>query len=67
MPIHEYQCQKCGYTTEKIFLNSRPIAATIQCPVCKEQGKKSIAKKIMSKISFGRVNGYNYKNGYSKS
>lgn len=65
MPIFEFQCSKCGYIFEEILLKSDPHKISSHCPVCKEQGKVSIAKKILSRTSFV-VNGYNAKNGYSK-
>jgi len=65
MPIREFQCEKCGYIFEEIQLTSEPLKISSYCPVCKEKGIKSIAKKIMSRVGF-LVNGYNASNGYSR-
>lgn len=64
MPIHEYQCQKCGYIFEQVTLNMDAVKISTECPVCAEQNEKGFAKKIMSSGSF-RVNGYNATNGYA--
>ena len=65
MPIYEFQCNKCGYIFEEIEMESNPTKISSHCPACKANGRKSIAKKIISRSSF-IVNGYNAKNGYSK-
>lgn len=62
MPLYEFQCNVCGYIFEEIH---KTLKISSYCPVCKEKGKKSIAKKLLSRSSF-IVNGYNAKNGYSK-
>lgn len=65
MPLYEFQCNICGYIFEEICKKFEPTKISSSCPVCKENGKTSIAKKIISKTSFV-INGYNAKNGYSK-
>lgn len=65
MPIHEYQCRKCGYIFEKITLKMDAVKISTNCPTCKEQGKKGIAKKIISGRTIFTVNGYNSNNGYA--
>lgn len=64
MPIHEYQCQKCGYIFEEVTLKMNAVKVTTICPVCKEKEENGIAKKILSSGSF-RVHGYNANNGYA--
>jgi len=65
MPLYEFQCNKCGYIFEEIYRKSSPTKISSYCPVCKNNGITSIAKKIISKSNFV-INGYNAKNGYSK-
>lgn len=64
MPIHEYQCQKCGYIFEQITYEMDAVKISTTCPVCLEKKEHGIAKKIMSAGSF-RVNGFNASNGYA--
>ncbi len=61
MPIYEFQCKKCGYIFEEIH---KTLVVSCYCPVCEEKGKKSIAKKILSRSNFN-VKGFNARNGYS--
>jgi len=65
MPIFEFQCNKCGYIFEEIYLKSDPTKISSYCPACEKNGINSIAKKIISKSSF-IINGFSEKNGYSK-
>jgi len=65
MPIFEFQCNKCGYIFEEVYLKTDPTKISSHCPACQKNGIKSIGKKIMSQSSF-RINGYNAENGYSK-
>ena len=53
MPIHEYQCEKCGYIFEEVTLKMSAVKISTTCPNCKE-----IAKRIMSVGSF-TIHGYN--------
>ena len=64
MPIHEYQCEKCGYIFEEVTPNFEAVKISTHCPVCLKNKKRGIAKKIMSSGSF-RVHGYNASNGYA--
>jgi putative FmdB family regulatory protein len=64
MPIHEYQCEKCGYIFEEVTMNLEAVKISTNCPACQEKDEFGIAKKIMSKGSF-RVHGYNSNNGYA--
>ncbi len=58
MPIYEYFCDRCGNKIEHISkCKERP--ETVKCECTND------AKLIISKSSF-IINGYNYKNGYSK-
>lgn len=59
MPIYEFKCEKCGRMTIKRY----PINSNIKKVECKECNGK--ANKIISQSTF-RVNGYSFKNGYSK-
>jgi putative FmdB family regulatory protein len=58
MPIYEYECQKCGYTFERVNFKKITMMST-ECPNCNK-----LAKRIMSSGSF-RIKGYSEKNGYS--
>ena len=60
MPIHEYQCERCGHVVEKIIWKMDDVEKTIVCPNC----KISKAKKIMSLNGAFIINGYNAANGY---
>lgn len=64
MPIYEYQCEDCGYIFDEVVLKNKPIKISSHCPKCKEDGKSSIAKKIISKSSFV-IHGFNALNNYS--
>lgn len=58
MPIYVYKCSHCD---EKIV--ERISNINDDDPICEECGDKM--RKIISTSNFV-VNGYNYKNGYSK-
>jgi len=61
MSIIDYKCSKCGKIIEKFFLKTNDIVPdNVICSYC-----KGLSKKIMSSSNF-KVNGYSYKNGYSK-
>lgn len=64
MPIHEYQCEKCGYIFEEVTLKMDAVKISTTCPACLEKKEQGIAKKIMSSGSF-IVHGYNANNGYA--
>ena len=64
MPLYEFQCNKCGYIFEEIHKKYSSIKISSYCPVCEQNGIKSVAKKIISRGSF-IINGFNAKNGYS--
>lgn len=59
MPIYEYQCEKCGYIFEEVNIN-KITKISVTCPNC-----EGMSKRILSTSNF-IVNGYSYKNGYSK-
>ena len=61
MPIHEYQCEKCGHVFETIIWKMDDVEKTLECPNC----KKGKSKRIMSEGGIFRVHGYNSSNGYS--
>jgi len=46
MPIHEYECEKCGYSFEKIVLSGNDTPA--ECPECRS--KK--LRKLISGAAF---------------
>jgi putative FmdB family regulatory protein len=66
MPIYEFNCRVCAYNYEEIvsshvdtgdaYSNTHPV-----CPLC-----GGASKKIISASSFV-INGFNEKNGYSRS
>lgn len=60
MPIHEYQCEKCGHVIEKIIWKMDDVEKIIECPFCKEK-----AKQIISDGGVFTVHGYNSNNGYA--
>ena len=60
MPIHEYQCNKCGYIFEEITPSMDVVKASTECPECANK-----AVKIMSGGTVFNVLGYNSNNGYS--
>jgi putative FmdB family regulatory protein len=64
MPIHEYQCEKCGYIFEEVTLKMSAVKLSTSCPACKEKDDFGIAKKVLSSGSF-RINGYNSSNDYA--
>jgi putative FmdB family regulatory protein len=59
VPIHEYQCEKCGYIFEEVTLKMSTVKITTKCPNCQE-----IAKRLISSGAF-IVHGYNSNNGYA--
>jgi hypothetical protein len=54
----------CGKKFERLT-KDRKIDA-YHCPYCEQEGKDSLAFKIISKSNF-IVNGYNATNGYTKT
>lgn len=46
MPIHEYQCVKCGEVNETLFLSASEVKDELQC-ICGGE-----AKRIMSANNF---------------
>lgn len=60
MPIHEYECEKCGHKFETITLKISDVEDKVECPNCKE----SVDKRIMSAGGFV-VHGFNSSNGYA--
>jgi putative FmdB family regulatory protein len=65
MPIHEYQCTKCGYIFEEVTMSMEAVKISTICPNCKEKGETCPAKKIMSGGQQGTIHGYNSSNGYA--
>ena len=63
MPIHEYQCVKCGTVAERIsFTNTdEKVSETIECTKCMTEK----CEKIMSVNGAIIVHGYNSNNGYA--
>jgi len=59
MPIHEYQCEKCGHKCEEVTLKMEEVNPELKCPKCKE----GIAKRLMSCGCF-IIHGYSAANGY---
>ena len=47
MPIFEYECEKCGYNWDELFLGK--AKNKLICPKCES---KSVVKKL-SRFSFG--------------
>lgn len=64
MPIHDYQCESCGYIFEEVTFRMDAVKISTECPNCKKDGKLGFAKKIMSSGSF-IIHGYNANNGYA--
>lgn len=65
MPVHEYQCETCGHIFEEITFSLGAVKTSTYCPVCEDEGKEGIAKKIMSGGNIFTVHGYNSNNGYA--
>jgi putative FmdB family regulatory protein len=65
MPIHEYQCNDCGYIFEEVTVKMSATKISTHCPVCKQKGKDAIARKLISGGTVFTVHGYNSNNGYS--
>ena len=61
MPIHEYECDKCGHAFEREQRMTDPPVKT--CPKCK--GRK--VTKLISQSSFVLKGGGWYADGYSDS
>lgn len=59
MPIYEFKCSKCNKISSKLL----PIGSNLKNIECSKCGGE--AKKILSTNNF-RINGYSYKNGYSR-
>jgi|GEM_PF-2558758 len=64
MPLYEFYCEACENKFEKIIKDTTIEAH--HCPFCAENGKDNLAFKILSKTNF-KINGYNSRNGYSKT
>ena len=64
MPIHEYQCEKCGYVFEEVTYSLDAVKISTNCPECQSKDKFGIAKKVVSSGTFV-VHGYNTHNGYA--
>jgi putative FmdB family regulatory protein len=66
MPIHEYQCIKCGYIFEEVTFSLDAVKISTGCKNCVDSnGNPSIARKIMSGGTFFTIHGYNSNNGYA--
>lgn len=65
MPIHEYQCEKCGYIFEEVTLKMSAVKISTSCPACKGRDDFGIAKRVISRPGKIQVNGFNAKNNYS--
>ncbi|MHA2180924.1 MAG: FmdB family zinc ribbon protein [Promethearchaeota archaeon] len=61
MPIYEFMCEKCLKVTEELLTIYSKKQLT-KCKFCEEVR----AKRIVSEPSGYCMNGYSYKNGYSK-
>ena len=59
MPIHEYQCEKCGHIFEEVSLKMSDAKKSSECPKCNKD-----ARKLISSGSF-TVHGFNANNGYA--
>jgi predicted nucleic acid-binding Zn ribbon protein len=66
MPIYEFICKDCGNTTEQYFnvLETNQVLMGGRTPLCRNCCSKNM--KLIMSVATGIVNGYNYKNGYSK-
>jgi len=58
MPIYVVKCEKCGRKEEILVMQHLE-----KLPKCKRCGGE--VKKVFSTFSF-KINGYSYKNNYSK-
>lgn len=56
--LYDYACPKCG---RKVEVNVKTYDAVVWCHLCEDVKMD----KMLSAPGF-RVDGYNYKNGYSK-
>lgn len=63
MPIYEYKCEKCLKISSRLKTGSVETKELNHVCLCDYCGYP--ADKIISASSF-KINGYNYKNGYSK-
>ena len=61
MPQYEYQCKHCG----KVKTEYRSVEDRDVCPICDKCEDNISMNRILSPSLF-IINGYNYRNGYSK-
>lgn len=54
MPIHEFQCRKCGEAFEQIF-SGPPVA--IRCPVCGSKEAERLVSAFAARTSTQRRGG----------
>jgi len=59
MPIHEYECDKCGHKFEEISWKISTASDALKCPKCGHEVKRSVSSGVFT------VNGYNSHNGYA--
>lgn len=64
MPIFEFKCNNCEHKFEGLFVTTEEKASIdkFACPKCASQDKQKLISACNHKI-----NGYSYKNGYSRS
>ncbi len=62
MPIHEYQCRKCGNILEVFNLSPAKDVYT-DCLIC---GERTTHGRIISAPAILNINGYSEANGYAK-
>lgn len=63
MPIYEFKCNNCEHKFEGLFITSEEKASInkFRCPSCGSEDKE----KLISTCNHV-INGYSYKNGYTK-
>lgn len=62
MPIYEYECGECGKFELIQKFSDEPIK---ECPRCKDIGKQTVVRKVLSLSSFHLKGGGWYKTDYS--
>ena len=56
MPIHEYECKKCGKTFE-VYQRITETSKDVKCPIC---GAADIQRKISAFSSYGTSSSSGY-------
>ncbi len=64
MPIYEYECPVCGRFEHIQRANDKDLR---ECPTCKDKGKPSKVKRLVSASSFHLKGGGWYKTDYGGS